>query len=184
MLNGSRASCRTPHILDLAVQLVNFFGWMSQGGHPEPLLLLAFFTDKLLLEHVGLPQVLDIADHLVNFFGWMSEGGHSEPLLLLALFYQSTPSCLKVMGGWLVWVVAHVILVSTLGPNPSFFSFLGGILFNLGICWDRGVTIQRNLLGQLHNYMEIRHSYSLSWHILCCHAHTSQSKCLSVYEYV
>ena len=29
----------------------------------------------------------------------MSQGGHSEPLLLLALFYQSTPSCLKVMGG-------------------------------------------------------------------------------------
>ena len=28
----------------------------------------------------------------------MSQGGHSEPLLLLALFYQSTPSCLKVMG--------------------------------------------------------------------------------------
>ena len=29
----------------------------------------------------------------------MSQWGHSEPLLLLALFYQSTPSCLKVMGG-------------------------------------------------------------------------------------
>ena len=30
----------------------------------------------------------------------MIQGGHSELLLLLALFYQSTPSCLKVMGGW------------------------------------------------------------------------------------
>ena len=29
----------------------------------------------------------------------MSQVGHSKPLLLLALFYQSTPSCLKVMGG-------------------------------------------------------------------------------------
>ena len=29
----------------------------------------------------------------------MSQGVHSEPLLLLALFYQSTPSCLKVLGG-------------------------------------------------------------------------------------
>ena len=29
----------------------------------------------------------------------MSQGGHFEPLLLLGLFYQSTPSCLKVMGG-------------------------------------------------------------------------------------
>ena len=32
--------------------------------------------------------------------GWVSQGDHSEPLLLLTLFYQSTPSCLKVMGGW------------------------------------------------------------------------------------
>ena len=73
--------------------------------------------DKLLLEHVGLPHVLDLAVHLVNFFGWMSQGGHSEPLLLLALFYQSTPSCLKVRGGWGVgWVVAHVILVSAQVP--------------------------------------------------------------------
>ena len=56
--------------------------------------------DKLLLEHVGLPQVLDLAVNLVNFFGWLSQGGHSKPLLLLALFYQSTPSCLKVIGGW------------------------------------------------------------------------------------
>ena len=51
------------------------------------------------LEHVELPHVLDLAVHLVNFFSWMSQGGHSEPLLLLALFYQSTPSCLKVVGG-------------------------------------------------------------------------------------
>ena len=90
--------------------------------------------DKLLLEHVGLPHVLDLAVHLVNFFGWMSQGGHSEQLLFFALFYQSTPSCLKVIGwvggGW----VAHVILVSALGPNPSFFLFwgtfiqLGGLL--------------------------------------------------------
>ena len=56
--------------------------------------------DKLLLEHVGLPQVLDLAVHLVNFLGWMSQGGHPEPHLILALFYQSTPSCLKVMGWW------------------------------------------------------------------------------------
>ena len=30
----------------------------------------------------------------------MSQGGHSEQLLQLALFYQSTPSCLKVIGWW------------------------------------------------------------------------------------
>ena len=63
----------------------------------------------------------------------MSQGGHSEQLLFSALFYQSAPSCLKVMGGWWWWV-AHVILVSALGPNPSFFLFwgtfiqLGGLL--------------------------------------------------------
>ena len=60
--------------------------------------------DELLLEHVGLHQVLNLAVHLVNFFGWISQGGHSEPLLLLVLQYQSTPSCLKVMG-WGVVVV-------------------------------------------------------------------------------
>ena len=32
-----------PHGLDLTVHLVNFFGWMSQGGHSEPLLLFALF---------------------------------------------------------------------------------------------------------------------------------------------
>ena len=32
----------------------------------------------------------------------MGKGDHSETLLLLALFYQSTPSCLKVMGGGVV----------------------------------------------------------------------------------
>ena len=79
--------------------------------------------DKLLLEHVGLPHVLVLAVHLVNFFNWISQGGHSEQLLFFALFYQSTPSCLKVMGGGVV--VAHVILVSALGQNPSFFFFLG-----------------------------------------------------------
>ena len=52
---------------------------------------LHFFTDKLLLEPVGLPHVLDLVVHLVNFSGWMSQRGHSEPLLLLELFYQSTP---------------------------------------------------------------------------------------------
>ena len=54
-------------------------------------------TDKLLLEHV---HVLDLIVHLVNIFGWMIQGGHSEQLLLLALYYQRTPSCLKVRGGW------------------------------------------------------------------------------------
>ena len=32
-----------PHVLDLAVHLVNFFVWMSQGGHSEQLLFFALF---------------------------------------------------------------------------------------------------------------------------------------------
>ena len=32
-----------PHVLDNAVHLVHFFGWMSQGDHSEPLLLSALF---------------------------------------------------------------------------------------------------------------------------------------------
>ena len=38
------------------------------------------------------------------------------------------------------YMVAHVILVSALGPNPS-FSFFGGLLFNFGACWDRGLDL-------------------------------------------
>ena len=64
----------------------------------------------------------------------MSLGGHSEQLLFFALFYQSTPSCLKVIGGV---VVAHVILVSALGPNPSFFLF-GGTFIQLGGLFGQG----------------------------------------------
>ena len=35
-----------PHVLDLAVHRVNFFGCMSQGSHSEPLLLLALFNQS------------------------------------------------------------------------------------------------------------------------------------------
>ena len=54
---------------------------------------------SLLLELVVLTNVLALALHQVNYFGWMSQGGNSEQLLLFALFYQSTPSCLKVIDG-------------------------------------------------------------------------------------
>ena len=40
------------------------------------------------------------------------------------------------LGG--VGSVVHVILVSAQGPKPS-FSFLGGLLFDLGACWDKGL---------------------------------------------
>ena len=43
---------------------------------------------------------------------------------------------------WWWWWVAHKILLSALGPNPSFF---GGLLFNLGVCWDRGLDLDQGL---------------------------------------
>ena len=81
--------------------------------------------DKLLLEHVELPLVLDLAVHLVNFFGLMDQGDHSEPLLFFAFCYQSTPSCLKVIGwvGWWGGVVAHVIIVSAQSKELGFWVF-------------------------------------------------------------
>ena len=65
-----------------------------------------------------------------------SRGSFYETLLLLALLYQSTPSYLKVMGGWGV-VVAHMILVSALGPNPSFFIFWGTFIQHGGLLGQR-----------------------------------------------
>ena len=37
-------------------------------------------------------------------------------------------------------VVAHVILVSALGPN-LFFPFLGDFYSTWGVCWDRGMDL-------------------------------------------
>ena len=65
---------------------------------------MIWVVDNLPLDHDGLPLVLDLAVHLVNYFGWMSQGGHSEQFSFSALFYQSTPSCLKVIGGLVGWV--------------------------------------------------------------------------------
>ncbi len=79
----------------------------------------------------------------------MSQGGHSEPILLLALFYQSTPSCLKVVGG--VCAGGHVVMCrrpcgGVGGPcdycvSPSPFGLDFGTL-DLGTS-DLGLTISR-----------------------------------------
>ena len=84
-----------PNVLALALHQVYYFGWMDQGDHSWYQTRL---IDKLLLEHVGLPHILVLAVNMVNFFSWVSQGGHSEALLLLALIYQSTPSCLNIIG--------------------------------------------------------------------------------------
>ena len=62
-------------------------------------------VDNLLLDYVGLTHVLDLAVHLVIFFGFVGRGDHPKTFLLSGLFYESTPSCLKVMG----WVEEEVI---------------------------------------------------------------------------
>ena len=71
-------------------------------------LLKFWFVDNLLLDHVTLPHILDLTVHLVIFLVRL-EG----TFLLIVLFYQSTPSCFKVIGGV---VVAHKILLSA--PVP------------------------------------------------------------------
>ena len=47
------------------------------------------------------------------------------------------------MGGGGVGV-AHVIIESAQGLNPSFF-FFGGLLFDLGACWDKGLDLDQGL---------------------------------------
>ena len=38
----------------------------------------------------------------------------------------------------------HVILVSALGPNPSFFLFWGTFI-QLGVCWDSDLDLDQGL---------------------------------------
>ena len=70
----------------------------------------------LHLDHVELPYVLDLAVHLVQKLARRVKGIILRLFLLLALFYWSTPSWLKVVGGWggVGWGgwVAYGILVS------------------------------------------------------------------------
>ena len=69
----------------------------------------------------------------------MSQGGHSEPLLLLALFYQSTPSCLKVMGGGGVGGPYDF----SVSPSPFGLDF-GTLDFGT---LDSGLTITQNIVN-------------------------------------
>ena len=93
--------------------------------------------DKLLLEHVGLPHVLVLAVHLVNFFSWVSQGGHSEQLLFFALFYQSTPSCLKVIG----WGGGGPCDFSVSPWSKSFFFPFLGTFIQLGGLLGQGLEL-------------------------------------------
>ena len=116
-------------LFSLSTWSIIWAGWVK--GIILSTWLLSFeklgLIDKLFLKHVGLPHVLVHAVHLVNFFGWMSQGDHSEQLLFFAIFYQSTPSCLKVMGGW--W------------GGPCDFSGAFTQLGHWGVYLDRGLDL-------------------------------------------
>ena len=65
-------------------------------------------------------------------------------LAQLAIWWMAQPAiCLSQPA---IWRVAHVILVSALGPKPSFFLFwgtfvqLGGLLGLCLVCLDLGLT--------------------------------------------
>ena len=99
--------------------------------------------DKVLLELVGLPHVLDLAVHLVNFF-WLDESrSHSESL------YQSTPSCLKVMGGG-GWVGGPCDF--SVSPSPF------GLDFGTS---DSGLTIKCPLRENIFTFRKLTMSYTL-----------------------
>ena len=59
---------------------------------------------------------------------------HSGTLLLLALFYQSTPSCLKVMGGKWECAGGHVELPLVLDLAVQLEIFWGR--------WVRGIILR------------------------------------------
>ena len=80
---------------------------------------------------------------MVNFFGRMSQGGHSEQLLFFALFYQSTPSCLKVMGGkgWGGGGGGPCDFSVSPRSKSFFFFWRGGTFIRLGGLFGQGLGL-------------------------------------------
>ena len=78
----------------------------------------------------------------------MGRRDHPKTFLLVAIFSQSTPSCLKVIGGVVGWGGVGGPCDYRVSPRSKsfFFSFLGGLLFDMGTCWDQdldqGLTIK------------------------------------------
>ncbi len=75
-----------------------------------------------MVDHVGLPHVLDLTVHLLN---WMARRDHSKTILLKVFFLLEHSFIFKsyrwvVVGRWVGWVVAHVILVSAPVPIGPF----------------------------------------------------------------
>ena len=70
----------------------------------------------------------------------MSQEGHSEQLLFFALFYQSTPSCLKVVGG-VGWVGGPCDFCVSPRSKSFFFFFFWGTFIRLGGLLGQGLGL-------------------------------------------
>ena len=93
----------------------------------------------------------------------MSQEGHSEQLLFFALFYQSTPSCLKVVGG----VGGPCDYCVSPSPKNWVFRFfrLGLTLESgFGACWDRGLGLGLGLDNLNSTIKNNGHTYPKRYH--------------------
>ncbi len=116
-------------------------GNLDLGHLIDTLNYLATPTAKRINE--GLPHVLVLAVPLVNLFGWMGQGDHSKTFLILALYCWSTPSCLKVIDGWVGgWGGGPCDYCVSPSPNNWVFGFFRlGLILGSGFVayWDRGL---------------------------------------------
>ena len=69
----------------------------------------------------------------------MEELGTSEQLLFYALFYQSTPSCLKVIGGVVEGWGGGPCNYRVSPRSKSFFFFFWGTFIRLGSLLGQGL---------------------------------------------
>ena len=89
------------HVLDLTVHLVNFFGWMSQGGYSEQLLLLSLFYQSTAS---WLKVMGGVVAHVIFKFAYM--GKFRRP-------YRSFPIRQSLMA-------SHLVLVRIVTRFPLF----------------------------------------------------------------
>ena len=113
-------------------------------------------VDNLLPDHVGLLHVLDLAVHLVQLMTWMGRGGHYETFSLLELFPQSTPSLLKVCGGWGRWVGVGGPCDYCVTPVPIGLGFRFGTALGLR-GGDLGLRLENRILGEILPHINPSH---------------------------
>ena len=138
-----------PHVLDLTVHLVNFVGWMSQGGHSEPLLLLALFywctsswtcrTTPTPWSHCPPGQFFGLDESRGSFWATFTFSTFLPEHSFLLKSYRwemSRRLCGEWAGGYVVGWVAHGILLSP----KSLWSWL----WDFGL-WDLGLGLDNCL---------------------------------------